>query len=299
MDFRYVLSVFPRYLSYVLIIFFSCQALSQSSEQKFSKGLLWRVQKVGMVDSFVFGTMHITDSRVTKLSPKVEEAFMQSKILCTEISFDQASLQNAAAALFLQEGKSLKAIVGDNLYEKTASLLEKKSIPRNAVDRLKPWAAMMLMILPNDQKLPLDILLYQTALQRGSDVCGLESISEQTGVMDNFPIKSQVLMLKDTVENYAKIPDMLEKMIKFYLTGDLAKLMDIEIQEATTSEMRNLKAEFVNKVLIARNHIMADRMEPQFKKGSTFIAIGALHLFGKEGVPSLLEQRGYKVNRIY
>jgi len=40
---------------------------------------------------------------------------------------------------------------------------------------------------------------------------------------------------------------------------------------------------------------MADRAEPYIKKGSTFIAVGAAHLPGKEGVIGLLRKKGYKV----
>lgn len=299
MNLKNILFPLSRYLCYILILSSSCHALAQS-QQKFTNGLLWRIQKTGAPDSFVFGTIHLTDSRVTNLPAKVEEAFRTASTLCTEIIFDQASLQNAAAALFLAEGKSLRTIIGDNLYEKTASLLEKKAFPRTASDRLKPWAAMMLVMLPNDQKLPLDIMLYQNALQRGLQVCGLESVAEQTGVMDSLPVKSQILMLKDTVDNYAKIPGMLEKMTKLYLAGDLASLMDIEIDgTAATKEMRDLKKEFVDKVLIARNRIMVDRMQTQLKKGNAFIAVGALHLLGDKGILNLLEQQGYQATRIY
>jgi uncharacterized protein YbaP (TraB family) len=290
-----------RYLVSLLILLFSCCAYAENATQKFSNGLLWRVQKQGIPDSFVFGTIHLTDPRVTKLPPKVEEVFRNNvTTLCTEVPFDQANLQLAAMSMFLSEGKSLKGIVGDKLFTRTTSLLEKKSVPANIAEHLKPWAAMMVLTLPNDPGTPLDGMLYQDALQRGLELCGLETISEQIGVMDNFPMNSQILILQDTVDNYALIPGMLEKMTKLYVAGDLAGLIEVSNEGTSSSPaMIKLNQEFTDRVLISRNKLMAERAEPQLKKGKAFIAVGALHLYGGKGLLSLLEKRGYQVTRIY
>lgn len=56
---------------------------------------------------------------------------------------------------------------------------------------------------------------------------------------------------------------------------------------------------FVERVVNERNTRMAERMQPRLKEGGTFIAVGALHLFGDRGVLSLLERRGWRVTRVY
>ena len=33
--------------------------------------------------------------------------------------------------------------------------------------------------------------------------------------------------------------------------------------------------------------------------GSSFVAVGLLHLVGSKGVPALLQQRGYQVEKLY
>jgi uncharacterized protein YbaP (TraB family) len=48
----------------------------------------------------------------------------------------------------------------------------------------------------------------------------------------------------------------------------------------------------------ARNHRMVERMTKSFD-GGAFVAIGALHLPGEDGVLALLEQRGYAIKRVY
>ena len=44
---------------------------------------------------------------------------------------------------------------------------------------------------------------------------------------------------------------------------------------------------------------MAERMQQYLQQGKAFIAVGALHLPGKEGLLNLLEQQGYTVRRVY
>jgi uncharacterized protein YbaP (TraB family) len=43
---------------------------------------------------------------------------------------------------------------------------------------------------------------------------------------------------------------------------------------------------------------MTEALLPVFARGSTFVAVGALHMPGEEGILSLLERRGYTVTRL-
>ena len=48
-----------------------------------------------------------------------------------------------------------------------------------------------------------------------------------------------------------------------------------------------------------RNSRMVERMRPMLDKGGAFIAIGALHLAGEEGVLALLEKQGYRLQSVF
>jgi hypothetical protein len=56
---------------------------------------------------------------------------------------------------------------------------------------------------------------------------------------------------------------------------------------------------FTRRLLHERNVRMAERAEVRLREGGAFIAVGALHLYGGVGVLSLLEQRGWRVTRVY
>jgi uncharacterized protein len=51
--------------------------LSQSA-QAFDKGLLWKLEAPSGKVSYLLGTIHTDDQRVTEFSPKVIEAFNQT-----------------------------------------------------------------------------------------------------------------------------------------------------------------------------------------------------------------------------
>lgn len=303
MNLKYKISL-PQFIGFILLVCFSCATRGDFFQlQKFPNGLLWRVQKIGVPDSFIFGTIHLIDSRITKLPAKVQEILGnkdQIDTLCTEVPFDRASLQYASASIFLREATNLNAIVGEVLYERTAVLLERKLISRDTSARLKPWAAMVFLMWFDEQQLPLDGLLYQAGVQRNLKVCGLETMAELIGLVDSFPVKSQTLMLQVAVDNYMQIPNMWEKMAASYLTTDLLGLVDATHDGITNSQTaRDLNKTFIENVLTNRNRILVNRMQTQLNQGKAFIVISALRLPGNEGVLNLLEQQGYKITRIF
>jgi uncharacterized protein YbaP (TraB family) len=54
-------------------------------------------------------------------------------------------------------------------------------------------------------------------------------------------------------------------------------------------------ADFEKKMITGRNHHMADRALDTIAKGNAFMAVGALHLPGKEGLVELFRNQGYTV----
>ena len=66
-------------------------------------------------------------------------------------------------------------------------------------------------------------------------------------------------------------------------------------EAAMASGDQHLAREFQRRLIVDRNQRMAERMEPWLKQGGAFIAVGALHLPGEQGLIRLLRQRGYSV----
>ena len=167
------------------------------------------------------------------------------------------------------------------------------------VANMKPWAvAVMLMTPAGNNGVVLDHVLYQSAVAAGKKVHGLETVAEQMGLFDDLSHKDQIALLEDTLDNLDIIGQMLDELLIAYLDRDLKRLL--ELNEASMRDSDPLLAETFNrKVIVERNYRMAERMQSRLREGQQFIAVGALHLAGKEGLLNLLVERGYRLSRVY
>lgn len=77
------------------------------------------------------------------------------------------------------------------------------------------------------------------------------------------------------------------------------RALDGLLRDATTGS--GVMADFTRRVLLGRrNPEMAAQIERLMRRDSvTFIGVGCLHLLGADGLPQLLAQRGYLVERVY
>ena len=73
-------------LSILLVFTVSVTADSKSALQNFGKGILWRIDAANIAPSYLFGTIHSDDPRVTSLPKPVEQAFKVSTQFVLEIA---------------------------------------------------------------------------------------------------------------------------------------------------------------------------------------------------------------------
>ncbi len=270
-----------------------------AADSRFDRGLLWRIETAGSAPSYLFGTMHSDDPGVVQLAPPVQQAFDRAEAVTLELTLDPQSLVSLTAALLMTDGTRLPSLLGQDLFERAVEALADHGIPEALVAHMKPWAvAVTLMTPPARDGTVLDHALYQRALVEGKPVDALETVAEQVALFDALTREQQILLLKDTLDNLPAIEEMLVDLREAWMQRDLARL--VAINEAS---MRDgdpaLAADFNQRVIVDRNHLMAQRMESRLRDGGRFIAVGALHLPGKEGLLQLLQQRGYRLIRVY
>ncbi|MEE8233203.1 MAG: TraB/GumN family protein [Gammaproteobacteria bacterium] len=264
---------------------------------KFSDALLWKVSKEGRQPSYVFGTIHVSDPRITNLPEPVETALKNSDIFVMEALPTPEEALSLAQMMFYADGTTLKDYLDDDLFNRTAKVLSNFQLPIEAVSVMRPWAAFLLMNYPADNTMPLDLKLLEIAMSQGARTIGLETLSEQGAVFSEMALDDQFRLLLDTLCNYDLVMQDIEEMKRLYLKKDLNGLLNTGTQHAYSDEQ--VYKELNKRLLTDRNKIMADRMQAVLQEGDAFIAIGALHLPGNEGVIARLSQQGYKITAIY
>jgi uncharacterized protein YbaP (TraB family) len=86
-------------------------------------------------------------------------------------------------------------------------------------------------------------------------------------------------------------------MISLYADGDLAGLSSYG--QRYSFDDNTLYETLTDRLLTRRNRLMTERMQAALEAGSAFIAVGALHLPGEEGILALLERRSFEITRVF
>lgn len=264
---------------------------------QFTHGMLWQVSRNGGPQSYLFGTVHISDPRVTDLPAAVVEALSQTDVFVMEARLDGADVYDFARDMFFTDGRRLSGLLPSDYYERAVAILANYNIAPSVVDSMKPWAAFLTMNMPPDTGVPLDLVLMTEAMMLGAEIYGLETPAEQAAVFDALDESGHVQMLKDSICYYDVLQTDMENMIRLYLDSDLGGLYayrdKYRLHDDDTYQV------FMQSILEDRNLVMVERMQGYLKQGNAFIAIGAMHLPGKQGVLNLLYQAGYRVDAVY
>ena len=174
-------------------------------------------------------------------------------------------------------------------------------MPPEAVAAMKPWAAFLTMSYPPEQaRAPdeaLDLVLLSKAKQNGAEVAGLESLAEQAALFGQFTLAEQSKILTDTVCHYDLAWREFAELKSLYLRRDLGGLY--RYSRRYTARGKPIYKRLMQALNADRNGKMVQRMRPMLDKGGAFIAIGALHLAGEEGVLALLEKQGYRLQSVF
>ena len=270
------------------------------------KGLLWKIEKPGQDISHIFGTMHVGDSRVVNLAPEVEYAFRHADRFAMEMLLTLAAEGKIVRGSFFNDGRTLKSIMQTDDYRKLLDLLSRRLyLPENTVSNMRPWAILVMLMMPRPEETDenkgkeaaLDMVLYRRAEARKIPMMGLESPEEQLAVFETMDIKDQIWMLNRSVEEFNELNEQIPQMIKAYINRDLEEL--VNLQDQYMYDDSDIDDKFMYELIDKRNERMVKRMQNYLVSGNAFIAIGALHLPGKNGVLHLLERQGYSVSPVY
>lgn len=272
------------------------------------RGLLWKVEKEGLKPSYLFGTMHLTDPRVTALTPAAKAAFDGAATVVIETT-DILDPQKMMAVLASQpeltmftDSTTLMSLISPDDAAMVEKALEARGIPLGSVAKMKPWmlAAMVAMPVCELQRkasgLPvLDLKLAKDAQAAGKKLAGLETMLEQLQAMASLPMDVHVEGLVETLKLGDMLDDAIETMILLYESEDIALIWPLFREGMASEGSDGGYAEFETAMITARNGVMARNAVPILAEGSAFIAVGALHLPGPEGVIEKLRRAGYKV----
>lgn len=250
---------------------------------------------------YLFGTVHALQPDHPWQSAKIEAAIKESGTLWLEIPNpdDSASMQ----PLILQLGMDPAHTLSSRLTPDQVTKLNKAAagLPGGAalLEPMKPWlAGMMLSLAPvlqagYDPDSGVEFALKPEFTKVGKPVKGFETAEQQIHYFADMSDKAQLDFLTSELDDADTAADKLRQMVGAWYAGDLAKL-----DELNNADFRDKYPDLFQILVVKRNQNFTTQIEEMLKgEGVSFVAVGAGHLVGKDGVPAMLQKQGYKVVR--
>ena len=255
------------------------------------RGLFWKLKAPNGSTHYLFGTIHTDDNRIIKFLPVVKKSISASDLLVVEIKPDNHS-QN-----LLMKDHSLKSDLTDDELKQIKKLSEFHVMYFENVIRMKPWLLAIIFDSPKPHtEFNQDYLLMAMAEDLDKEVLGIESSQEHFATMDSLSLDEQLIMLRAVLKKTDKerLSDY-NSLKKDYLSADLDQIRQTD--ERLTGKLlpEALWAKIKIQLMDERNKKMILRIKELSKDKQLFIAVGASHLAGQDGLLNQLKQSGFKI----
>jgi hypothetical protein len=254
----------------------------------------FRIEKQGQT-SYVLGTRHLGID-LAKFPANVTDALVAARLAVFETAPDDRSDELVPDP----PHAPLPEALGGALWQRYQDLVGPE-LAAALVDVDPPTALIMLMALYEDKTSALDNQLTELALARQIPVEGLETSAFQEKLINRWldlrALKAGLAVTDGRAEvKQSTIDDLTE-----YCGGtetepgpDDEDRADMRAGGYSDAEI----AQYEQDLVVARNLDWIPKLEKLFAKGGVFVAVGADHVIGTQGVVKLLEARGFRVTRV-
>jgi uncharacterized protein YbaP (TraB family) len=282
----------------IVLLLLSCVTVLRA-QQAVENALFWKIQHKDLpAPSYLFGTFHLMGAQYIDSLRGVIDSFSRCDAVVGEVLLDSSMTMKLMLAARL-EGTSLDRLLSPEDYHATEVWFRELSgLDLSQFNSMNPVTIQNLIMAMLQQKYypsaesgdaPMDLYFQQLARRQGKALIGLENLDVQINALfKQFPVARQAEMLADFVRNRDKALQELVQMNTSYRKGDLGKLERLLAEQNYTSSESEV-------LLDERNRKWMELLPALLRERPTFVAVGALHLAGSNGLVSLLRRQGYTV----
>jgi len=277
-------------------------ALRVMAAQARDRGFLWRIRRDGH-DSWLYGTLHVAQSEWLMPGPRVQRAMQRSDTLALELNLLDPQVMQVLARP--ASPARVNAVMTPQRREALAAQADKACIDARLLAPLRPgMQAMTLLTLAGREDgfyadYAIDFVLAGMAQAQGKPVIGLEKPEDQLALLTGGSSQAEGEMVDKALEELAsgRARTDIQALTQVWARGDLATL-DRYPEWCRCMDTPADRAQ-MGRVLDQRNVALARGIEKLHAEGRRVMAgIGALHMIGDQGLPALLQARGFEVLRV-
>jgi len=268
--------------------------------------LMWRAQERAQGGGILYllGSVHFETENAPPLPDKILAAHARSDELIVELDVRDVAGRDVDARREergrLEPPTQLADVLSPPTFELLERYLDERGIPFSAVAGRKPWYVTNFLVVMELQDAGYDAEhgIDRQFLNRttGKPIVALETAAQQLAVLDRLPLRIQEIMLRDALNRSPRFDRATDQLIEAWRHGDERALQELVFQP--TADDADFEA-FYDAVFFQRNEAMARQLAELARDGKTrFAVLGAGHMLGSRGIPSLLCDRGFEVRRV-
>lgn len=251
---------------------------------------------------YLFGTMHLIKKDTVWRTPTMDNAFKASKDVwfeATDVN-DQAKAQAAVMKYGLSMDKPLSSRLSAEELKAFRDLVAEYKLPAAQLEPMRPWlVGFQISLLPikkagYDPNSGSDMVLLLEAKAAKKSLVSLEGIDMQFSLFGNMPEAEELKFFNHSISGAARDILEVDQLAENWRTGN------VDVLAFGAEEVKTKGSQYIYDMLLTkRNTAWADAIAKRMKgKGTTFVAVGALHLVGPDSVQAILAKRGIKAKRV-
>jgi len=259
----------------------------------------WLVEGPKGEKAWLLGTIHALPRPVDWRTDKIDAAMAQANLLVLEVADINNDAKTAKAFASLSKSPGLPPLdqrVPDDLRPELASELQQGDLKPGSLDAYETWAAALMLqnaVAAAGESDSGNGIDRAVAKVWSGPVDEFEGAAAQLAIFDRLPEPQQRALLSAVVAEEPNRAGKLRDLQQAWARGDMAL-----IARVTDQDFRREPA-LRQALLVDRNRVWITRLEALLARGTRpFVAVGAAHLAGQDGLPAMLAARGWKVTRL-
>lgn len=253
---------------------------------------------------YLYGTVHVRPRGSDWANARVRAAIDESGEVWTELLMNpqaDAQVQQLAMRLGAAEpGRPLSSWLTPEENASLNTLTTRLGLPQGALEGVKPWmAALTLTMMPlvqagYDPASGVDRSVDAYSDTAGKTMRALETAEQQLTFFADLDPEVQREMLREAIAESESVATMIGEMSSAWERGD-----DRALERAVVNDTRTEYPELYQMLFVDRNNAWMTQLTREMEgSGVDFIAVGAGHIVGRDGLVAQFRARGYRVERV-